>query len=84
MDRNSQNSQGYKLESQIREAYGKVTYSQTCHDKLINRLVKRDSRLKTGKIILLNIIFVVYSSKQDYPMRPRMPLFISCFNGIFR
>ena len=55
MDRNSQNSQGYKLESQIREAYGKVTYSQTCHDKLINRLVKRDSRLKTGKIILSGI-----------------------------
>lgn len=37
MDRNSQTSQGYKLESQIREAYGRVTYTQTCHDKFINR-----------------------------------------------
>ena len=26
MERNSRNSQGYKLESQIREAYGRVTY----------------------------------------------------------
>lgn len=40
MERNSRNSQGYKLESQIREAYGRVTYSQTCHDKFINRTVK--------------------------------------------
>ena len=35
MERNSQASQGYKLESQIREAYGRVTYTQTCHDKRI-------------------------------------------------
>ena len=42
MERNSRNSQGYKLESQIREAYGRVTYSQTCHDKFINRVVKLD------------------------------------------
>ena len=42
MERNSRNSQGYKLESQIREAYGRVTYSQTCHDKFINRIVKLD------------------------------------------
>lgn len=44
MERNSLNSQGYKLESQIREAYGRVTYSQTCHDKFINRVVNEYSR----------------------------------------
>ena len=52
MERNSLNSQGYKLESQIREAYGRVTYSQTSHDKFINRVVKLDDRIKVWKIIL--------------------------------
>ena len=42
MDRNSRNSQGYKLESQIREAYGKLVYTETCHNKLINRLVQKN------------------------------------------
>ena len=40
MERNSRNSQGYKLESQIREAFGKVVYTETCHNKIINRLLK--------------------------------------------
>lgn len=48
MDRNSFSSQGYKLESQIREAYGRVTYSQTCHDKFINRIVRLDDRIKVN------------------------------------
>lgn len=52
MERNSLNSQGYKLESQIREAYGRVTYTQTSHDKFINRVVKLDDRIKVWKIIL--------------------------------
>lgn len=52
MERNSRNSQGYKLESQIREAYGRVTYSQTCHDKFINRIVKLDDRIKVSQIVL--------------------------------
>lgn len=52
MERNSRNSQGYKLESQIREAYGRVTYSQTCHDKFINWTVKLEDRIKVAQIVL--------------------------------
>ena len=52
MERNSRNSQGYKLESQIREAYGRVTYSQTCHDKFINRTVKLEDGIKVAQIVL--------------------------------
>lgn len=52
MERNSRNSQGYKLESQIREAYGRVTYSQTWHDKFINRTVKLEDRIKVAQIVL--------------------------------
>ena len=52
MERNSRNSQGYKLESQIREAYGRVTYSQTCHDKFINQTVKLEDRIKIAQIVL--------------------------------
>lgn len=55
MERNSRNSQGYKLESQIREAYGRITYSQTCHNKFINRIVKLDDRIKIWQIILSGI-----------------------------
>ena len=55
MDRNSASSQGYELESQIREAYGRVTYSQTCHDKFINRIVRLDDRIKLWQIILSGI-----------------------------
>ena len=55
MERNSRNSQGYKLESQIREAYGRVTYSQTCHDKFINRTVKLDEAIKVCQIVLSGI-----------------------------
>lgn len=52
MERNNVNSQGYKLESQIREAFGKITYTQTCHDKLIHRLLVLNDRIKLGQIIL--------------------------------
>lgn len=52
MERNSQASQGYKLESQIREAFGKVTYTQTCHEKLIKRLYKTNERIKVFQIVL--------------------------------
>lgn len=52
MERNSQTSQGYKLESQIREAYGRVTYTQTSHDKLINRVLKINDNIKLWQIIL--------------------------------
>ncbi|OOP72140.1 SLATT domain-containing protein [Clostridium beijerinckii] len=52
MERNSQNSQGYKLESQIREAFGRVTYTQTCHDKRIQRLLKINETIKLWQIVL--------------------------------
>lgn len=55
MERNSRSSQGYRLESQIREAYGRVTYSQTCHDKFINRIVKLDDKIKIWQIILSGV-----------------------------
>jgi hypothetical protein len=55
MERNSQVSQGYKLESQIREAYGKVLYTQTCHSKIINRLIKLNNRIKLWQIILSSL-----------------------------
>lgn len=52
MDRNSLNSQGYKLESQIREAYGRVVYTQTCHDKIVHRLLNENERIKICQIVL--------------------------------
>lgn len=52
MERNSRISQGYKLESQIREAYGRVTYTQTCHDKIIARVLKSNDCIKLWQIIL--------------------------------
>lgn len=52
MERNSQNNQGYKLESQIREAYGRIVYTQTCHDKFLNRVLEVNTRIKTWQIIL--------------------------------
>lgn len=52
MERNSRTSQGYKLESQIREAFGKVMYTQTCHDKIVKRLLRNDGWLKVGQIVL--------------------------------
>lgn len=52
MVRSILNSDGYKLESQIREAYGRVTYSQTCHIKMAKRLVKKGKLYKNIQIIL--------------------------------
>ena len=51
MERNSRNSQGYKLESQIRESFGKVVYTETCHNKIINRLSKKKDRIKISQIV---------------------------------
>lgn len=68
MERNSQISQGYKLESQIREAYGRVTYTQTCHDKIISRLIKTNDRIKIWQIILSAITtsgFIVAIFSED-------------------
>jgi hypothetical protein len=38
--------------SQIREAYGRVTYTQTCHDKMISKLLKKNDQIKLYQIIL--------------------------------
>ncbi len=55
MDRSSQDSPGYKLESQIRLSYGKVIYSQTCHERIIKRLLSINSKIKIWQIILSSI-----------------------------
>lgn len=52
MERNSLASQGYKLESQIREAYGRVVYTVTCHNKIVHRLLKHNNTIKVWQIIL--------------------------------
>ena len=52
MDRNSPASQGYKLESQIREAYGRVVYTFTCHNYIVQRLLSRNNRVETWQIVL--------------------------------
>lgn len=52
MERNTRTSQGYKLESQIREAYGRVTYTQTCHDKRIKRLININENIKIAQIAI--------------------------------
>lgn len=52
MERNSQDSVGYKLESQIREAYGRVVYTFTCHNKIIQRLLTKNNIIKVWQIVL--------------------------------
>lgn len=52
MERNSKNSQGYKLESQLREAYGKIVYTYTCHNKKATRLLKLNDNIKVWQIVL--------------------------------
>jgi len=66
MERNSQDSHGYKLESQIREAYGRVTYTQTCHEKTISRLLKTNNCIKLWQMGLSAIttsgfVFAIFS-----------------------
>jgi SMODS and SLOG-associating 2TM effector domain family 4 len=52
MERNSPTNQGYKLESQIREAYGRVVYTSTCHNKIVQRLSSKNNTIKVWQIIL--------------------------------
>lgn len=51
MEPSSKDSQSYKLESQLREEYGRVAYSYMAHEKASERLTKRDSQLKTGLLV---------------------------------
>ena len=41
-----------KLESQIREAFGRVVYSQTAHAKIVERKIKQDKNIKIIQIVL--------------------------------
>lgn len=52
MDQNSQDSSSKKLESQIREAYGQIVYSSTCHNKMCEMLTFRSNGIKTAQIVL--------------------------------
>jgi uncharacterized protein YdaU (DUF1376 family) len=52
MERNSPDSQGYKLESQLREAFGRVVYTQTCHNKIVDRLHSINNNTKLFQIVL--------------------------------
>lgn len=52
MERNSPHSQGYKLESQLREAYGRLVYTFTCHNKIVQRVLKKNENLKVWQIVL--------------------------------
>ena len=55
MERNSPDSQGYRLESQIREAYGKTVYTKVCHDKNNVRLLKLNNKIKVWQVILSSV-----------------------------
>ncbi len=55
MERNSKNSQGFKLESQLREAYGKIVYTYTCHNKKATRLLKLNDNIKVWQIVLSSL-----------------------------
>ncbi|BFH60509.1 SLATT domain-containing protein [Paenibacillus azoreducens] len=52
MERSSRVSQGYKLESQIREAYGRVVYTFTCHNKIAQRMLTKNEKIKILQIVL--------------------------------
>lgn len=52
MDRSSPISSGYKIESQLREAYGRIVYTLTCHNKIVHRLISTNNRIKIWQIIL--------------------------------
>lgn len=40
------------LDCQLREAYGKVLYTQVCHEKIAERLASRNSHIKICQIVL--------------------------------
>lgn len=53
MEQNSQyNIQKYILESQIRDEYGKLVYTYTCHNKMIKRYSNYINLIKWGQILL--------------------------------
>ncbi|MEG1310485.1 MAG: SLATT domain-containing protein [Romboutsia sp.] len=53
MEQNSQvNRQKYILESQIRDEYGKLVYTYTCHNYIISRYKNYDNIIKGTQIVL--------------------------------
>ena len=52
MDRSSIDTHGYRLESQIREAYGRIVYTETCHYKMIDSLFRLNNNIKIWQMIL--------------------------------
>lgn len=53
MEQNSQvNGQKYILESQIRDEYGKLVYTYTCHNYIISRYKNYDNIIKGTQIVL--------------------------------
>lgn len=52
METDSLNKQKGKLENQIRDAYGKLTYTETTHYKAYDRFNRYDAWAKWGQIIL--------------------------------
>jgi hypothetical protein len=69
MERSSRTSQGYKLESQIREAYGRVVYSETCRNKEIQHLLSKNESIKIWQIVLSalttgSFLITIFSNKQ--------------------
>lgn len=52
MEQDSQFRNNEKLESQIREAYGRIVYTFTCHNKMTQRLLKKNSSIKICQIVL--------------------------------
>lgn len=52
MDQNFPNNELKILNCQIREAYGKVLYTQVCHEKISERLTSRNGNIKIAQIIL--------------------------------
>ena len=54
MEKNSRDNK-YKIESQLREQYGKVVYTYTCHLNIVDRYKKIDRGIKLGQIMLSGI-----------------------------
>lgn len=52
MEQDTHNKNYSSLKSQLRDAYGKLTYTYTCHNKMCNRMLSIDHCYKIFQIIL--------------------------------
>lgn len=55
MEQNFLANEREKLESQIRESFGRIVYSQTCQEKKIQQLLETHKKIELSKIILSGI-----------------------------